>query len=66
MPAYPKDFTRYSRDVEYDAMLAQVSGIDTVNEIFRATVDLEMHYMVTREDVVRSMCRQSWEKNADV
>merc|ERR1719456_1086567 len=48
-------------------MLQQVSGIDTVNEIFRATVDLEMHYIISHEDVVRFVVDpESWTPSPDL
>mmetsp|Transcript_160183 Transcript_160183/g.292520 ORF Transcript_160183/g.292520 Transcript_160183/m.292520 type:complete len:675 (-) Transcript_160183:166-2190(-) len=64
---YLKDYTRFERDVFYDASLVQVSGIDTVQEIFRATVEMEIHYMVSREDVVRYVVDpENWAPSADV
>jgi len=64
---YLKEYTRYCRDVEYDAILVQVSGINTVDETFHAKVDMEMHYMVSREDVVRFVVDPvSWTPSDDV
>jgi len=51
---YLQSYTaKYHQDALFSVTIVKLQGIETVEEVFRAEVEVDVHFMVSREDVVR-------------